>query len=291
MKHRNKVWNCLVKHVFPVIGRHPITTLDALTFLHGIIRPLEGNGKTEIAHNVLTYSSNIVRFAIITKRVHYNVLADLKGVLKPHKTKHFPTIRIEELPSFIENLESFNAPEIRKLAVKMLILTFVRTKELRQAKWADFDLDKRLWIIPKEIMKMRNEHVVPLSEQMLRLLSKINEYSGKDEFLFPSRNKIKAQYMHENAITDILKKMGYKDKLVGHGFRSLASTTLNELAWYHPQVIEKQLAHEETNKVRAAYNRAQYLPQRIELMQRWADYIDNVVAENKKRQLRYFLKS
>lgn len=284
-KHRNKVWNCLSKHVFHKVGNHPISSIDALMFLNEIIRPLERLGKTEIAHNVLNYCSNIMRFSVITKRIPYNPLADLKGVLKPHRTQHFPAITIEEVPEFLNKLDNVHAPEQRKLAIRMLLLTFVRTKELRNAKWEQFDFDKKLWVIPKEIMKMKNEHIVPLSNQTLELLKRLKVLAHGSDYVFPSRNNIKSPFMHENAITDILKHegMGYKGRMVGHGFRSLASTTLNELGWYHPQIIEKQLAHEETNKVKAAYNRAQYLPQRTELMQRWADYIDSVVLEQEEK--------
>jgi integrase len=281
-KHRQKVWNSLRNHVLPKFGKRPITSIEALEFLNEIIRPIERIGNTDLAHNLLCYGNNIFRFAVITKRLPYNPLADLRGILKPHKRKHLPSFSIGDVPEFLEALDAFKADEIRKIAVKMLLLTFVRTKELRQAEWTHFDFGNKLWVIPKEIMKMRNEHIVPLSKQVIALLETLKKLSGDNKYLFPPINVIKHPFMNENAITNILKHkdMGYKGRIVGHGFRSLASTTLNELGWYHPQVIEKQLAHEETNKVKAAYNRAQYLPQRTELMQKWADYIDSIILEH-----------
>lgn len=280
-KYQVKVWNRLTKYAFPVIGSKPINEVSGLEILEEIIRPIERKGKTETTHKLLQNCSAIFRLALLTKRVNYNPLADLKGILKVHRPKSLPAIHINQLPKLLAALDIHKTAPINKLAIKLLLLTFTRTSELRQAKWDYFDFEKRLWTIPAELMKMRREHLVPLSKQALKVLIELKKISRDSEYLFPSRNKIKNPFMNENVINNILQDMGYKDRMVGHGFRSLASTTLNELG-YSSDVIEKQLAHEERNAVRKAYNRAQYLPQRFKMVQFWADHIDKIMSKSNK---------
>jgi integrase len=275
-KYASKVKNRLETYVMPVIGYKPINEVSGLEILDDIIRKLERKGHTETAHKLLQNCAAIFRLAFLTRRVPFNPLSDIRGVLKPHKTTSFPTIRIHQLKDFMQQIDECQTSTLNKLAIKMLVLTFVRQGELRTAKWEHFDLDKKLWYIPAELMKMRQEHIVPLAHQTIELLKGIKSLSGNSEYLFPTKNKIKHPYMNENVINDVIKKTEYSGKIVAHGFRSLASTTLNELG-IAPDIIEKQLAHSERNQVRAAYNRAQYLPQRIEMMQQWADYIDSII--------------
>jgi integrase len=275
-KYASKVKNRLETYVFPVIGLKPINEVTGLKILDDIIRKLESKGHTETAHKLLQNCAAIFRLAFLTRRVPFNPLSDIRGVLKPHRTTSFPTIRIHQLKDFMQQIEACNTRQLNKLAIKMLVLTFVRQGELRKAKWEHFDLNKKLWYIPAELMKMRQEHIVPLAHQTIELLKEIKLHSGNSEYLFPTKNKIKHPYMNENVINDVIKKTEYRGKIVAHGFRSLASTTLNELG-FAPDVIEKQLAHSERNHVRAAYNRAQYLPQRIEMMQNWADYVASLI--------------
>lgn len=276
-KHRQKVWNTLQNHVFPIFGKRPIMTFDELELLQKVIKPLEQGRHTDLSHRIVSYCTSIFSYARITRRVPYNPLLDLKGALKPNRPTNTPAIRIEELPELLMVLENQKAPEIHKLAIKALMYTFARTKELRMARKAQFDLNKAFWIIPAHVMKKKRDHIIPLSFQAVALFKRIFELTGDNEYVFPTRNFVKHPYMNDATVNNLLHDMGYRDRHSGHGFRSLASTTLNELSWYDPQIIEKQLAHEEKNKVKAAYNRAEYLPQRIELMQRWADYIDLVV--------------
>lgn len=281
-KYSKKVWSRMENYVFPVIGDKPIGEVSGLEILEDIIRKIEKKGKTETSHKLLQNCAAIFRLAFLTKRVAYNPLTDLRGVLKAHRAKPFPAIKINELPEFLNKLDEIDTSKQNKLSIRMLLLTFVRQGELRRAKWEYFDLEKKLWIIPAELMKMRQEHIVPLSNQLIALLNELKTISGGTGYLFPTKNKIKYPYMNENVINDILHKMGYKDRLVAHGFRSLASTTLNELG-YPSDIIEKQLAHEERNQVRKAYNRAEYLPQRIEMMQGWADHIDTVLSDTESK--------
>lgn len=286
-RQKKNVKNRLKNHVIPVIGNRPIAEIRAVEVLNLIIRKLENKGNYETAHKVLQYCSAIFRLAVITERTDYNPLADLRGALKSYRHTNLPTINIKELPEFLERLEAFKTAEINKLAIRLQLLTFVRPVELRKAEWEFFDFEKSVWRIPAHIMKKRLEHWIPLSEQALGILSQIKALTGSGKYLFPTKNKMKHPYMNENVINNIIghEGMGYKGRLVGHGFRSLASTTLNELG-YRGDVIEKQLAHEEANKVRAAYNRAQYWDERVELMQGWADYIDNVILEHESRSLK-----
>lgn len=271
----------LKKYGYPNFGDRPVSEITTLEIL-SVLRAIEKNGSYVLAHRILQYFASIFRFAVITQRVKYNPCNDLKSVLVTGKVKHYPTIKITELPEFINQLDNHLTTETNKLAIKLLMLTFVRQGELRRAKWEYFDIEKRIWCIPAEIMKMKRDHLVPLSKQAIAILNQLKDISGSGEYLFPTKNKMKYPYMNENVINNILHDMRYKDRLVAHGFRSLASTTLNELG-FASDVIEKQLAHEERNKVRAAYNRAEYLPQRIELMQAWADHIDRVCLKAKQK--------
>lgn len=276
-KYKLKVLNRLKRYAFPKIGNKPINLVKSPDILE-LIRPMEADGHTEASHKLYQNCHAILQLAFASGRIPFVPLGSSRGILKSHKPEKTPTIRIDELPEFLNSLKDHNTGSLNKLAIKLLMLCFTRTIELRKAKWEQFDLPKGIWKIPAENMKMGIEHWVPLSTQAINLLKQIHTLSGNNEYLFPTKNLIKHPYMNENVINKILSKMGYTNRLTGHGFRSLASTTLNELG-FNRDVIEKQLAHEERNQVRAAYNRAEYLPQRIELMQAWADHIDKVCLE------------
>lgn len=208
--------------------------------------------------------------------MEYNPATSLqRGVLQAHKAEHYPTINARDLPAFMKALDKVDTSMLNKLAIRILLHTFVRQGELRQARWEDIDWNAKQWVLPPATTKMRREHIVPLSRQVIALLKELHDLVGNNlhGVLFPSQNRQKNITMCENTINNVLKKMGYKGKLVGHGFRALASTTLNEKG-YRPDVIERQLAHKETNAVRAAYNRAEYLDERRTMMQAWSDYLD-----------------
>ncbi len=250
-KYANKVLNRLENYVFKKIGNKPISQISGLEILEDIIRPIEKEGKTETSHKLLQNCSAIFRLAVLTKRVPYNPLSDLRGLLKPHKVNHLPAIEIKELPKFIAKLEQVDTRPIFKLATKLLLLTFLRTGELRRLKWEYVDFNNNYILVPAHIMKKRFEHIVPLSIQAVKLLEQLKLISGDREYIFPTNNKIKNPYMNENTINKIIKDLGYDGRMVGHGFRSLASTTLNELG-YKPNIIERQLAHAERNQVRGS---------------------------------------
>lgn len=185
----------------------------------------------------------------------------------------------EELPAFIHALSTYDDEAETRLGLRLILLTFVRTTELRAAKWAEFDLENTgEWRIPAERMKMREPHIVPLSRQAIEALKELRKLTGKSAYLFPS--PAVEGYMSNNTMLFAMYRMGYHGRATVHGFRAVASTLLNEIG-FNPDWIERQLAHDERNKVRGAYNAAQYLPGRRDMMQQWADYLDTIAAENK----------
>lgn len=278
--HADGLWRRLALHAMPCIGRKPIGDIKALELLE-MIRRIEKHDKTETSHRLLQSCNAIFRYAVLTGRIEYNPASDLKGALKPHKAENYPSLKPRELPEFLSKLAVADTTALNMLAIRMLLLTFVRQGELRRARWEDFDFAAKEWHIPAEIMKMRERHIVPLSWQTLALLDELKPISGEGEYLFPSQQRRRHPVMSENTINKVLRGMGYQGRLVGHGFRSIASTVLNEQG-FRSDVIERQLAHAERNKVRAAYNRAEYLSERHQMMQHWADYLDAVAAGHGK---------
>jgi len=193
--------------------------------------------------------------------------------------KHHSFLNASELPEYLQKLDAYDGHVLTKLALRFLLLTFVRTNELRGARWTEIDWDKSEWRIPPERMKMKNLHIVPLSSQSMSVLRELQQHSGKQEYVFPSQQKLKA-HMSENTMLYALYRMGYHSRATGHGFRSTASTILNENGFVG-DVIERQLAHCERDTVRAAYNHAQYLHERRRMMQWWADYLDHVSTKTR----------
>ena len=212
-----------------------------------------------------------------TGRCTRDLSTDLRGALTPHVMQHQSAVRPEELPDLLRAIAKYDetGDKQTRLALQLLAQTFVRTNELIGAEWTEIDLDNALWIIPAGRMKMKIEHVVPLARQALAMLAELKEISGGSRFVFPGRNRDKP--ISNNTMLFALYRMGYKGKMTGHGFRSVASTLLNETG-FTPDAIERQLAHCERNEVRGAYNRAEYLPERKRMMQHWADYLDSIEA-------------
>jgi len=219
-------------------------------------------------------AGQIFRYAVATGRAARNPIIDLRGALKPPVRKHMAYLKEGDLPEFLGKLDAYDGSFQTKLALKFLMLTFVRTTELRGAQWKEVDFDKAEWRIPAERMKMRDPHIVPLSKQAAALLKELQPLTGQSLFVFPNQHK-ESGCMSENTMLYGLYRMGYHSKATGHGFRATASTILNENG-FQPSIIERQLAHAERNEVRAAYNHAEYLPERKKMMQWWADYLDGV---------------
>lgn len=276
--HAEKVWRQLEADVLPYLRNEPIDKISPTDLLE-LLNRIQDRGALDIASRQRQRCEAIFKHAILTERATYNPATQLVGVLKTKKVEHRKALDSKELPEFFRRLEDTETHDIVRIAIKILIHTFVRTGELRGAKWSEFDLDKRVWTIPAQRMKMDNEHLVPLTDQVIALLLEIKEINGDREHVFASPQRPR-QPLSDNAILNLIYRMGYKGKATGHGFRATASTTLNEMG-YNPDAIERQLAHIEQNKVKAAYNRSEYLSERTKIMQNWSDYIyaasDNIV--------------
>lgn len=270
----------LENHIFPRLGHRPlaeITTLDVLD----VLRVIESSGALDMAQRLMQVCGQVFRYAITTGRAERNPVTDLRGALKTPVRKHHAYLKADELPEYLQKLEAYDGGVETKLALKFLLLTFVRTVELRGAEWPEINFDKAEWRIPAARMKMKDLHIVPLSKQAMAVLAELKKHTGNRKHLFPNQhNPVKV--MSENTILFALYRMGYHSKATGHGFRATASTILNEHG-FNSDVIERQLAHVERNKVRAAYNHAEYMPERRKMMQWWADYIDGVAPKTKRR--------
>lgn len=269
--HAEKVLRRLDADLFPTLGHFPINDILPAELLQ-TIRKVEARGAIDIARRLLQTTGQIMRYAIAQGSAVRDITADLKGALKTRKKQSMAFLTEDELPEFYENLAKYDGLIITKLAFKLLILTFVRSSELRSAQWEEFDFDKKEWRIPAERMKMKEQHIVPLSKQAIQVLDELKKHTAQWPHLFPSQNKpIKA--MSENTLIYSLYRMGYHSRATVHGFRSTASTILNENG-FNRDVIERQLAHGERDVVRASYNYAQYLPERHKMMQWWGGFIE-----------------
>jgi len=278
--HAADVLRRLEKNAFPALGRRPIEQIDAPELL-AAIRKIEERGAFDQAHRVMQVCGQVFRYGIATGRCKRDIARDLQGALTPHKKTHQAAVRPEELPLLLQAIANYDEIGDRqtRLALQLLTLTFVRTNELIGAEWPEFDLEAAIWTVPASRMKMKAEHIVPLSRQAVVILRELREIGGGSRFVFPGRHRDKP--ISNNTMLFALYRLGYKGKMTGHGFRAVASTILNETG-FRPDVIEKQLAHCEQDEVRGAYNRAEYLPDRVKMMQSWANLIDaKAKGENK----------
>jgi integrase len=263
--------------LFPYIGERPLRQLTASDIL-GVLRRIEMRGKHETAHRTRQRVSQVMRYAIATGRAESDPTRDLRGALTPVVSRGRPAVtepaRVAEL---LHAIDGYAGDPSTIAALKLAPLVFVRPGELRGAEWREFDLEAAEWRIPAERMKMGAPHIVPLSEQALAILRELQLLTGRGRYLFPSLRS-SGRPISENTLGAALRRLGYsKDEMTAHGFRAMASTLLNEQG-FAPDVIELQLAHIERNKVRAAYNRAQRLAERRQMMQAWADYLGTLKA-------------
>jgi len=265
----------LEQHILPKLGQRPIADINAPEVL-AVLRVIEARGTLETARRVMQICGKIFMYAIATGRAERNPVPDLRGALKTPVSTHYSFLKASDLPEFLKKLEAYDGSLQTKLALNLLLLTFVRTNELRGAQWTEIDWDKAEWRIPAERMKMKEMHLVPLSRQAIAILRELQKHSGSREYVFPNQHN-PSTFMSENTMLYALYRMGYHSRTTGHGFRSSASTILNEHD-FRADVIERQLAHSERNSVRAAYNHAQYLPERRKMMQWWADYLEKAAA-------------
>jgi integrase len=281
--HASRVLGSLQREVFPLIGDKPIVQISAPAILEAA-RRVEKRNALDVASRVLQRINAVYRYAASTGRTTYNPAADLVGSLKTRKVTHRAALKRADLPGFLDRLNAYDGQPLTRLALKLIVLTFLRTRELRGARWEEFDFDRAEWRIPAERMKMTNDHVVPLSRQALAVLEELQPLTGSYALVFPNQNDL-SRPMSENTLLYAMYRMGYHQRATVHGFRATASTILNEMG-YRPDVIERQLAHAERNKVRAAYHRSEYLDDRRKMMQAWGDYLDSLTTGAKLIPLR-----
>jgi integrase len=273
-RHQVEVHRRLSNNLFPYIANKNIQRIQASEVL-SLLQKIEERGAYDLARRVLNDCKQIWKFSMACGICKRDITEGLSIVLHPHTVNHQNAVSPEELPALMHAIDQYDKPadEIAKLGMQLLAMTFVRKSELLYAKWNEFDLDKATWKIPAERMKMRVEHFVPLSTQAIAKLKEIKQKFPSHHCVFNNGNPMET--VRDNALIEAIYWMGYKGKMSVHGFRAVASTILNEHN-FRPDVIEKQLAHNEQNQVRRAYNRAQYVEERREMMQWWSDYLEKI---------------
>ncbi len=266
----------LLSLALPIVGSRPISEITAPELLL-VLRKAEARGCYETAKRIRSLFSRIFRYAIATGRAERDPSADLLGALIAPKVTHRAALTDPAaIGALLRAIDGYQGSKAVRAALRLLPLVFVRPGELRHAVWPELDFKTARWTISAPRMKMHAPHIVPLSRQALDVLAELRVMTGDGTYLFPS-NRTTKRPMSENTINAALRRLGYsKDEMTAHGFRSMASTRLNEMGEWNPDAIERQLAHGERNQVRAAYNHAQYLPERTRMMQSWADYLDEL---------------
>lgn len=272
--HADKILLRLENDVFPWLGKRPVSDITAPDLLTTVNRVVD-RGAVESAHRVLQNCGQVFRYAIVTGRAERNPAGDLRGALPPVKRQHHAAITDPQgVARLLRAIDGYNGSIVTRCALRFAPLVFVRPGELRQAEWAEVDLEERQWNIPASKMKMREPLVVPLSDQALAILREIEPYTGRTPYVFPSARSPRRP-MSNNAILAALRGMGYTtDEMTGHGFRAMARTILDEVLHFRPDYIEQQLAHAVRDPNGRAYNRTAHLPERRKMMQAWADYLD-----------------
>lgn len=282
-EHAERIRARLKADVFPWLGAKSIRDITAPELL-AVVRCIEARGALDTAHRVLANCGQVFRYAIATGRAARDPSGDLRGALPPVKSKHHASITdTKAIGALLRAIDGYQGHFVTRCALQLAPLVFVRPGELRYAEWSEFDLEAGEWRIPAHKMKMRTTHIVPLSRQAVACLSELYPLTARGRYVFPSL-RTGDRPMSENTVNAALRRLGYdKSEMTGHGFRSMASTLLNEQGW-HRDAIERQLAHAERDAVRASYNYAEHLPERRRMVQAWSDYLDglrsgaNVVA-------------
>lgn len=270
----------LNKNIYPEIGDMPIADITA-PVIADIMRTVAARGALDLAKRTHQTIGQIYRYAIANDKsgkVTRNPASDIKpsDIIQSRTVKNQARVDIKELPALLRAIDTSETRAMTRIAIKLMALTFVRTSELIEAKWCEFDLEAKKWRIPAERMKMKSPHIVPLATQAIELLQALHLHTGNTDYLFHNQNDY-TKPMSNNTILQALKRMGYAGRMTGHGFRGIASTALHEQGYNH-QHIEIQLAHSARDAVSAAYNHALYIPQRTAMMQAWADYLDELKA-------------
>ncbi|GLI96353.1 hypothetical protein Sbs19_01710 [Sphingobium sp. BS19] len=268
----------LLELAYPLIGNRPIADLTALELLE-VLRKVEVRGRYETANRLRSTFGTIFRYAIVTGRAQRDVSVDLRGALiTPKPTHRAAILDPKALGGLLRAVDAHDGQPAVCIALKLLPHMFPRPGELRMAEWKEFDLEAAVWTIPPEKTKMRRPHKVPLTEQVLEMLAELEPITGGGAYLFPSIRSAERP-ITDNTLNAALRRLGYgKDEVTAHGFRATASTLLNEMGKWHPDAIERQLAHVESNDVRRAYARGAHWDERVKMMQHWSDHLDGLQA-------------
>ena len=271
--HALKVWSIFEKDIFPVFGKYPVENIKPSLVRLAVKRVVE-RGAYDTAGRVHQYTSAVLSYAFNHELVASNVARDIavNDLIPRRKKQSMGRVDLKDLPQLLQDIQAYDGNAITKIAIQLLSLTFVRTKELIQATWDEIDFIGKVWRIAPERMKMGTAHIVPLSAQTLDLLGELKKITGGSKHLFPSV-KGDGKTMSNNTILFALYRMGYKDRMTGHGFRGVASTALREQG-FSRDVVELQLSHLVGNEVERAYNTMELLAERTAMMQAWADYLD-----------------
>jgi integrase len=266
----------LLAKAYPVIGSIPIAQITPHEAL-AVLRKVEATGAFESARRMRSVLSRVFRYGVATVRCDKDVAADLRGAIASPKVKHFAAItKPSEVGALLRAIDGYSGHKVTVMALRLSPHVLLRPGELRQAEWADIDFEEAIWFIPAERMKMRRPHRVPLSRQVIDMLQELHEHTHWWKYLFPCLGKPRKP-MSENAVNQGLRNLGYtSDQMTAHGFRAMAATLLNERGEWNPDAIERQLAHVDTNQVRRAYARGEYWDERVQMMQSWSDYLDEL---------------
>ena len=264
----------LEKDVFPEIGHIPVSELSPTDFLK-MLKRIEARGAFEMANRAKQYCSKILRYGVATGKARRDYTIEIGDALVTRKVKHQPALSPDDIPVFLSALQQNKArlyPQTQ-LALKMLMLTFVRPIELASMEWSEIDFDNKIWSIPADKMKMGHDHIVPLSSQAIDILNELKEANGRRPYVFVKQTK-PTDHMHRDTLSKAVRSLGFQGQHSAHGFRALARTTIREKLSYDTEVIERQLAHKPSGSLGSAYDRTQFIDQRKAMMQDWADYID-----------------
>jgi len=272
-KYRSELLGMFERDILPEIGNLRMEQIEPLTVLTVISR-FEERGALERASKARRRIGEVFKFAIITGRAKYNPAPDLAGAMKGYQKKHYPFLPESQIAAFNVALSGYGGSVICRIATQVLQYTVMRTKELRFLQWSDVDFDERVITISGDKMKMGRDHIVPMADQVVALLNELKPVTGHLPYIFAGRNK-RNQPICENAVLQVIRQIGYEGIASGHGFRHQFSTVMHEKEW-PSQIIERQLAHVDKNSIRGVYNHAQYLDKRREMMQFWANWIDQI---------------
>lgn len=274
-KHAAIIKHRFEKYIFPSLGSFPLAEIKPLMMLN-CLQKIEKTAP-DLCRRMKAACSHVFKYAIATGRADNDPTYGLEAAMKKFKRGHYASISVDEFPEFLSCLTDYQRYIHRQtyLALRLLLLTFVRTCELLEARWEELNFDKAMWVIPAERMKMNLPHIVPLSRQSLAIFRELKQMNGNREFIFPGYYNPRT-HMCKNTMLVAIKRMGYNGKMTGHGFRSLALGILKEKLGYAHEIADRQLAHVPKSSVDRAYDRALFLPQRIKMMQDYADYIDSI---------------